>query len=329
MIGFYSMKKKYIWKTRSIQDCLLLSLFVISAVFAQRTDITFFITSDTHYGVGDDEAIPANRTVIDLMNAMPQTAYPDAVGGTVDRPRGVVVTGDLTQDARREEWDWFAADYGVNGEGRVQFPVYESWGNHDQHGSDVTAVTRGIAARNQSRPGLSNLSENGYHYAWDWDGVHFVQLNIYPGSGSGDPNSWGCPHDSLEFLQKDLSAAVGGSGRPVVLFCHFAFDGWGLTNWSAAEQEAFYQAVAPYKDNIIALFGGHGHAALEGTWNGIPYYEVSATQPTTDDNGFTVVNITDSRLVVATYRSADQTWNPVFQKPLKLPALESVQTEAN
>ena len=27
---------------------------------------------------------------------------------------------------------------------------------------------------------IGTVSENGLHYSWDWDQVHFVQANLYP-----------------------------------------------------------------------------------------------------------------------------------------------------
>ena len=70
-------------------------LMAVGQPASAKIDITFFISSDTHYGVGDDEAILANRKTIDMMNTMPGKDYPTSIGGTVDVPRGVVVTGDL------------------------------------------------------------------------------------------------------------------------------------------------------------------------------------------------------------------------------------------
>ena len=195
-----------------------------------NNNITFFITTDTHYGCNDDnddEAISANQTTIDMMNALPGTPYPAAIGGIVDAPRAVIITGDLTEDGLSEEWEWFTADYGVNGEGRLKHPVYEGWGNHDFHDNRMF-VMDGIYERNKKRTGLRNISANGYHYSWDWDSIHFVQLNIYPGTGTGDPNSWGNPADSLPFLIDDLEKYVGSSSKAVVLFMHFSFDSWGL-----------------------------------------------------------------------------------------------------
>ena len=94
--------------------------------------ITFFMTTDLHYGDMDDNkdrAFGANKATIDMMNNLPGSEYPGDIPGKVDRPRAVVVTGDIAEDGLAEEWQWFTADYGVNGEGRVKYPVYEGWGN--------------------------------------------------------------------------------------------------------------------------------------------------------------------------------------------------------
>ena len=133
----------------------------------------------------------------------------------------------------------FVADFGLTGhDGRLYYSVYEGWGNHDQHPGPASPVTEGVKARNRVRPGVIHVSANGHHYSWDWDGVHFVMLNEYPGTGTGDAASWGAPLDSLPFLVSDLETHVGESGRGVVLFIHVAFDGWGLANWAGWEQDA-------------------------------------------------------------------------------------------
>lgn len=283
-----------------------------------NNDITFFITADPHYGDNDDnddEAISANQTTIDIMNALPGAPYPPAIGGMVDVPRAVVVVGDLTENTLSEEWEWFTADYGVNGEGRLKYPVYEGWGNHDSHDNRMF-VMDGIYERNKKRKGLINISSNGYHYSWDWDGVHFIQLNIYPGTGTGDPNSWGNPADSLPFLIDDLEKYVGSSNKAVVLFMHFSFDSWMLKNWQRWEQDAFYDAVKDY--NVIAMFGGHGHEFLYGNWRGIDYYEITASQPVEDNKGFGIIHITNNKLTVSIYSNTDCWYTIYYEKALDL-----------
>lgn len=282
-------------------------------------NVTLFVVSDLHYGVGGEEA---TRATIDLMNGLPGAAYPESVGGPVNYPEVVVATGDLTQDGLQAEWDMFVADFGLTGqEGRLHYAVYDGWGNHDQHPGNTSPVTEGIKERNLLRPGLTNVSSNGYHYSWDSDGVHFVMLNEYGGTGSGDPNSWGAPMDSLPFLVSDLKAHVGASRKGVVIFTHFAFDNWGLSNWKPWEQDAFFQAIKDY--NILALIGGHGHAVLTGRWNGLDYYEVASTQPVSDDNGFSVVHITQDTLTIASRLNVSDTWGKVYQKDIDLPEPES------
>jgi len=274
-------------------------------------DITFFIATDTHYKI-NGETTPANQTTIELMNTLPSAAFPSEIGGIVDSPRAVIVTGDLTENGLPEEWALFTADYGINKEGRINYPVYEGWGNHDCH-NNRSFVMDGICERNSKRSGLTNISDNGYHYSWDWDDVHFVLLNIYPGTGTGDPNSWRNPADSLPFLIDDLEQSIGSSGKAVVIFMHFAFDeGWGLKNWQTWEQDAFYDAIKDY--NIIAMFGGHGHTFLSGKWRDIDYYEICASQPVEEGKGFAVIRIKNNKLTVAVYNNTGGWHTTYFEK---------------
>jgi len=217
--------RRYYWRVDQINGDLPTSK---GKVWSFRTadkvvynDVTFFVCSDTHYGM-TYTIQNANRTAIDNMNWLPGTEYPAAVGGgIVHSPRGVVVCGDLT-DGKSEQWSQFMEDYGVNGEGRLAYPVYEGLGNHD--GPVGGPVREGIKKRNSQRRGLTNISNNGLHYSWDWDDVHLVQLNIYAGDirdkqvgrdfrsriDMGKENE---PEFSLSFLIEDLAENVGDSGR--------------------------------------------------------------------------------------------------------------------
>lgn len=284
---------------------LLPAFFFLAALSSgqETTDVTFLIASDTHYGLDQwatNEAL--NKECIDRMNAIPGTAYPTEIGGTVDSPRGVVLTGDLTDSGTSDNWygywilwwymDGFVDDYGVNGEKRIDYPVYEGYGNHDIHNVSSWVVPDDIANRNLSRPGVVNISGNGYHYSWDWDNVHLVQLNVYPG-GAGDAA------DSLDFLIQDLADNVGGSRRPVVLFHHYGFDPFGTGWWTQEERQAYYAAIEGY--NVIAIFNGHNHATQHRRWNDIDTFTIANAS----SQKFFVVHITDNELVVATRSSDD------------------------
>ena len=267
-------------------------------------DVTFFVSSDTHYGRENNAAI--NRRVIDEMNALPGTALPASIGGGFVRtPRGVVLNGDLLDEgfdksSAPANWVEFCRDYGLTGtDGRLCFPLYEGFGNHD--GGPVKSFVRaGIKERNTRRVGVKAISENGLHYAWDWDHLHLAQLNLFGGSGPADVKGVNGPeHDpemSLEFLQKDLAQNVGASGRPVITFQHFAWLG-GMSDWWHPEaKERFYEAVKPYR--IACLINGHSHGAAFIPWHDLlTIHDGSTARGESDTGDFMVVRVTQNEVI--------------------------------
>ena len=245
------------------------------------------------------------------MNAIDQTAWPDELGGdTIQQPQGVLVLGDVIDDGDRvfhgkhqtpRQWLLFQADFGLDGtDGMLDYPVYETWGNHDgppigkdKHGFSFQAQ---LKRRNQIRKqeGLvTNLAENGLHYSWDWDDIHFVQLGIYP-ADKQHPDirynpEWHDPQGALTFLKDDLAANVGDSGRPVVLTSHCGFDAdW----WHEDDFKAFYEAIRSC--NVILYFYGHSGTGLRNwapTDDDKPLRCVNTGQT---ENGFFIVQITDN-----------------------------------
>src|SRR5260221_8311598 len=89
--------------------------------------VTFLVASDSHFGApGMDEQ---NRILVAQMNELPGTAYPPEVGGVVERPRGVLFTGDTTDNARLEEFAEFGRAYGLSGhDGLLAYPAVQSIG---------------------------------------------------------------------------------------------------------------------------------------------------------------------------------------------------------
>lgn len=282
-------------------------------------DITFISTSDSHYRHPDHKLGHHNhltRASVEEINRIHTLEWPTGLGGgTIARPRGVVMPGDLIDDGDHalgernltaEQFRLFEADFGLDGsDGLLVYPVFEGFGNHDgppegaeKHGF---SVQREIKRRNRVRLSkglISNLSENGLHYSWDWDDVHFVQLNIYPADQQreGVPYSpvWHAPQGALAFLKQDLAAKVGDSGRPVVLAAHCGFD----TNWwTEADWKELHRAVEPYRV-ILYLFGhtgtGTGAWAPDASSRKLPWINDGQT-----NKGFFVIRITDDRLVAA------------------------------
>lgn len=288
-------------------------------------EVTFFAASDPHYGESVT-AGEANRLTVDLMNNLPGEAWPEKLGGgPVRTPAGVVMLGDLVDGGEApdapEVWSCFAADYGVKGEGRLAFPVYESAGNHD--GGFGAAVPRAIAARTLLRAGLAGASADGLQYSWDWAGVHFVHLGFYgevpdraggdrgggrrdgrrePNrggrrSGNGSGGKRGAPIDGLVFLRDDLARRVGSSGRPVVLFQHCGWDDYSRGLWLDEGRAALADALAGYR--VAAIFWGHAHFPQRIDWRGISTFCVGSTRRDAGPGGFFVVRIRAGGMAVA------------------------------
>jgi phospholipase C len=277
-----------------------------------NVDITFFVGSDLHYGYveGTNYSADVCRATLDCMNALPGQSYPaGAGGGTIAPPRGVLLIGDLTETGAAANWGAFTNDWGLNGERRLAFPVYEAYGNHDCR---TPTVPEGIRARNPLRTGVSNLSTNGYHYSWDWDSLHLVCLNLFPGQtrdayGSSDSRG------SLSFLVDDLARNVGNSGRAVVIYHHYGFDSFGLDYWTNQQRSAYLQAIKNY--NVIAIFAGHNHLVDYIPWQGLNTFNDGTVGKTLAGSGyvisFLVAHVTGNHLTVAE-RRLDGTWGNVF-----------------
>jgi len=286
---------------------------------AAARDITFISTSDPHYRHLDHDRghhNELNAASVDEMNRIAEEEWPERLGGgPIAIPRGVLSIGDLVDDGdhRRgdrnvtaEQWKHYTADFGVDGtDARLRFPTFEAWGNHD--GPPVGKEKNGfstqaqLVARNRQRleaGQISSLHPNGLHHSWDWDDVHFVQLNMYP-ADTQNPKVrynpvWHDPQGALTFLREDLAAKVGDSGRPVVLISHCGFDTdwWHPDDWAAA-----YETAKDY--NVILYLYGHTGTGLR-SW--APEGETRKWDCINDghtDIGFFVIQITDDRLRAA------------------------------
>lgn len=296
----------------SVRACLnSLAASAVLGLPAIAADITFFAYSDCHIGAGD----PPKRStpVVDWINALPGTAYPEPIGGKVAAPLAVIMSGDLIDhgshpDKYQGEWDDYIADFGVNGEGRCKFRVFEGMGNHDWNPN--LFVYGKIRERNVRRLELGliqQVSDNGYHYSWDWEGIHFVNLNIFPGNGwfgEADPYNSGAhdPMFSRDFLEKDLRKNIGDSGRPVILIHHFRPIDENWWTYSAADQ--YQRIIQDY--NVIVIMVGHQGGGVDNRWRGISW---------ASSNGeLEVFRITPDNILTAIARKADRWERPMRKK---------------
>jgi len=300
--------------------------------------ITFIATSDSHYvSFKNLERIDRNKATIERMNNISGTPWPDKLGGgKIGKPRGVLALGDLIDDGdKRDEtplqWRHFEKQFGFDGtDGLLKYPVFEGWGNHDgppigkeKFGFSVQSKIKERNVLRKKAGRIGNVSENGMHYSWDWDKVHFVQANLYPADKQHAKVRyslpWHDPQGSLAFVKEDLKNNVGDSGRPVIIMSHCGVD----TDWWHPEDWAeFYKAVKPY--NVIAYFYGHSGTGLrkykpEGEDKAIDCVNTGQTE-----KGFFVAEITDKRLRVGFQAKKDPKatenleweWKYLLDKPI-------------
>lgn len=288
-------------------------------------DLTFVVASDLHYyGASNDNARIQGH--IDRINALPGTAYPTSVGGVVGTVSGVILNGDLTNRSREWEWSCFTNDWGLTGERRCKFPVYEGLGNHD-HAYRGDAIATNIVLRNRVRPGIVNISTNGLHYSWEWGGIHFIQANVVVADESQDG-----ARGSLAFVRDDLEKNVGSSGRPVIINFHISpvID----RDWAVEKQKALAEMLPRY--NLLGVFCGHSHGYMhrkDGQRVPDPDYECrkfpgtsvdlyddgsmrdDGARPKWKDSGrFFVVHISDTNMTVI--MNTPQGWGTPHIKPL-------------
>jgi len=319
------------WLSRMSLACALCSL---AAVASTARDVTFVHISDQHYSA-DRESHDVLVATIRAINDLPGTDYPAEFGGTVGSPRGIVLTGDLTNDGTPEDWQLFEAHWGLTGkEGLIRFPVYEGAGNHD--GGPASAghegrgyVRRQIVERNKRRPGIRRLSDPGLHYSWDWDDVHFVCLNEYPGQEDDTRypgnvaygrkrQAYGNPAEkSLQFLSEDLATAVGDSGRPIILMQHYGFDGFAFHPWGEeaawwTEEHALrlWEAIEGY--NVIAILAGHDGSEAVFEWHGIPNRHMD------DAVRFGVYRIRDDEMTVSIRNARSGRWERTWKQSTRI-----------
>lgn len=256
---------------------------------APPEDITFFVASDTHFGVPGIEE--GNRRLVDELNGLPGTEYPPAVGGRVGTPKGVLILGDMTDYSTEEQWRTFERFYGLTGkEGLLKFPVFEALGNHDY--MDATPVVRHIERRH-----------GGIAYSFDWDDLHVACLGMYPSA------------ERIRWLEADLRSVR--KGRPLVLFFHYGIAGPWSQSWESAEEREALAAVLQ-GHRVAAVFHGHAHHAGYYSWRGYDVFRPGS--PKHSSRVVLAVRLRQDEIAVA-YRNFDTSvWEDALVRPVPLPA---------
>ena len=265
-----------------------------------RLDVTFFVASDTHLGFdvpldGKRDIVRSpigiertNLRMIRSMNEAPTREFPGAVRGKVSPPRGVLITGDLTEHGGAVEWAMFEQMYGRSGKGGpLVYPVFEADGNHDRaldwHVRDQIAKRHG-----------------GRYYSFDWDDLHLVCLAEAPAD------------DGIDFLEKDLAPLA--DDVPLILYMHYPLSGPYSNNWWSQQNGPEKLARVIAGRNVVGIFHGHHHASGAYRWEGYDVYNVGS--PKNDFRTYLVVRAKDDQMVVAAYNYETNDWWWWHQKPI-------------
>ncbi len=322
--------------------------------------VAFFLVGDSHFLANkgdaarlDERSAAVTSRLLDVLNKLPGTEIPrEAGGGRVLAPRGVIHAGDCIDTGdkanvkmQETEWAAFKDGFGLTGkDGKLKVPVYEVHGNHDSPHGDGLAVKK-IMARNKTRPGLTQVSNNGVHYSWDWGRVHFLNLGIVVGQVADVTRKrrYG-PLESLDFLVADLKEKVGASGRPVVITHHVDMIRYAQPlpvedrraegmEWDPADVKGFHDALRGY--NVAAILYGHTHARNIFRWDGsakraqagLPVFNVpKCSHFASQTQAFFYFEISGDFLTVREYQTADawetgswttQTWTTPVPAPGK------------
>ena len=294
-------------------------------------DVTFYVVADPQIHL-DKWGVAGTEQTLRRLNELPDQAFP--LGGKVGEPRAVLVAGDLVDvvdDPRH--WDYYTTWFDPNGDALLRYRVFEGIGNHDlanAPGQGFSAVQRAVVERHRRRQGPEVMHWDAlhYHYSWDWDPLHVVMLNLFPGNVARPVYDraapWNDPQRSLDFLREDLREQVGASGRPVVLVWHYGLRGWGLEKWWSPEDLAnLREVLRPYQ--VVLIIHGHEHAFAQYEWEGYPVFMCPSPQQdrpagrpeqASTPKGFLVVRLRGDQLQLAHHAAEgwQETWSRKIER---------------
>lgn len=265
------------------------------AAWVGPSDVTFAVASDTH--VGYAPSAPANAAIVSRVATLEGARWPLPGRALVAKPRGLVLTGDLTEWGKADEWAAFVHAFGLDPRdpraSAAGVPLYEMVGNHDKvHGPWVEEQVK--------------RRHGGRFYSWDWEGVHLVALGEAPDA------------EGIDFLARDLSRV--SREAPIVLFFHLALEGpWSRGDWfdDGPYKGALARIVSTRR--VAAIFHGHHHARGRYMFHGVDVVKPGAAK--NGDRTMVVARVTDARLEVAWLDLATGAFVGAFARALpKAPA---------
>jgi len=266
----------------------------------QPASLTFFGWSDQHITPDGAHLIPA----IEAMNALPGRAYPEALGGTVERPAFVFNMGDISEWPSRAALDTYEQLITK----RLKFPSYDIAGNHDLGGlSPSDTILNWLRQRH-----------GALRYTFEKGGICFIALFSEYDERLNDP-AQPITKEALDYLRQALAKVP--KGKPVVVATHLCFE--AITN-----RDQFVDAFGDA--NVILVLGGHYHKATVNHYRGIPFVQLPSPAPKSSSE-FTVIRITADRLLALPFNYQENKWvtdkRRILDTAIKGPAPTEAQKE--
>lgn len=218
-----------------------------------KPTFTFVQISDSHLGF-------AREPNKDVAGTLRQTV--DRVNALAEPPAFVLHTGDLTHNAKPEEFDAVAEVLKGVKTGRVLYVPGE-------HEFDVDGNKAYLERHGKETRGTG-------WYSFDHKGVHFVGLVNVAGatSGTGNGGLGVLGDEQLEWLAKDVAGLK--ESTPVVVFAHVplwtVYEKWG---WGTRDAE---RALALLKRfGSVTVLNGHIHQAMQKVEGKVTFHTARST----------------------------------------------------
>lgn len=272
-------------KPIELQKCLTSSRHSATS-FKEKSSLNFIVTADPQYDRWQmDPDGPITKTADRVSKILKKKVHAKEI-------EGIIIAGDMTHNACLEELERYKGF--IKG---IEPFVYEGLGNHDYRNhkeefidfEKINALGYGDFLKNnkngwtnyslgvfeylksRKRQEKINTEAPNINYSWDWKGIHFVQLNLFPGNEPVKHKPVQHPFGALDFLKKDLKQRVGDSGKPVVLIHHYGIDKFSrgekkpfIPNavwWYKKQQKAYWEVIDTY--NVVCIFSGHAHDCID------------------------------------------------------------------
>ena len=295
---------------------LLLALALQSPDADKPAEFTFLFWTDQEISPkeGDiSKCVPTAKA----MNAIPGTAWPDAIGGKVAVPDFVTSAGDSTgwpTNAAVKAWDKICREI-------LKYPTRAVAGNHDSGGKVASetfyrwmrndpfvkahADDNGVKAWTPPDAGSGIIP--GIQYSFRHKGVVFIMPSpTYDTSGKSPSGSSPVYPPDLEWLRKEL--AKYDPKTPKFVVNHF--NGGSIMN--RKEIDALYE-----KNNVLLHLCGHWEKVQH--WKGGGAEWVMDGGHRADDGTFSVIRVGRDRIDLAHRMTSAGRWHEKTLT-LKIPA---------